>query len=134
MDTTTMRRRVEEARSGRLATVTPDGRPHIVPCCFVVTGEVLYTAVDAKPKSTLRLRRLVNLRANPVAALIVDRYTEDWSALWWVRVDGDARVIESGIERNHALELLAMKYEQYQREPPPGPVIAIDLTGWRAWP
>ena len=99
MEPDEMRRRVGAARVARLATVTVDGRPHIVPCCFAlrrapVTGgsrEVVYSAVDAKPKSTTALRRLDNLRANPHAALLVDHYSDDWSTLWWVRVDGEGR-------------------------------------------
>jgi len=126
--------RVEDARIGRLATVSGDGRPHVVPCCFAVVGRVLYSAVDAKPKSSLALKRLSNIRANPSAALIVDHYEEDWSALWWVRLDGTARVVESASERQGALERLAAKYPQYRATVPPGPVIAIDVQTWRCWP
>jgi PPOX class probable F420-dependent enzyme len=129
-----MRRRVQEARVGRLATVRTGGRPHLVPCCFILSGEVLYSAVDAKPKSTLALQRLDNLSANPWASLLVDHYGEVWSALWWVRVDGTARIIRSGAEYDRALVELTAKYEQYARQPPPGPVIAIDISAWRAWP
>ena len=129
-----MRRRMEQARIGRLATVSAAGRPHVVPCCFVAPGSVLYSAVDSKPKSSLALQRLANLRANPAASLLVDHYEDDWSSLWWVRVDGTTRVIEAGVERDHALGLLAAKYEQYTLEAPPGPVVAIDITTWRAWP
>ncbi|MCY3962832.1 MAG: TIGR03668 family PPOX class F420-dependent oxidoreductase [bacterium] len=134
MDSGDMRERVEEARTGVLGTVTVEGRPHAVPCCFVLTDDVLYSAVDAKPKSTLALRRLDNLAANPAACLLVDRYDDDWSQLWWIRVDGTARVLTDGDERDHALDLLAAKYHQYQETRPPGPVIAIDITDWRAWP
>lgn len=130
----TMRRRVAEARVGRLATVTESGRPHLVPCCFALGDGVLFSVVDAKPKSTTALRRLANIRANPVASLLVDHYDEDWSALWWVRVDGPARLIESGPDRDDALILLTSKYEQYRGDPPPGPVIALDAETWRAWP
>jgi Pyridoxamine 5'-phosphate oxidase len=77
----TMRRRVEQARVARLATITPDGRPHVVPCCFVLSGSVLYSAVDSKPKSSDALQRVRNLRALPLAALLVDHYAEDWSVL-----------------------------------------------------
>jgi PPOX class probable F420-dependent enzyme len=126
--------RVEDARVGRLATVSGDGRPHLVPCCFAVVGRVLYSAVDAKPKSSLALKRLSNIRANPSAALIVDHYEEDWSALWWVRLDGTALVVESASERQRALERLAAKYPQYRATAPPGPVIAIDVQTWRCWP
>ena len=129
-----MRRRVHEARVGRLATVRPDGRPHVVPCCFAVEGEALYSAVDAKPKTSLALRRLENVRVTPSVSLLIDHYSEDWSTLWWIRLDGSAQVIESGGRRERALDHLRSKYEQYMRDPPPGPVIAIDITAWRAWP
>ena len=134
MDSGEMRQRVEEARSGVLSTVTAEGQPHAVPCCFALTDDVVYSAVDAKPKSTLALRRLDNLAANPAACLLVDRYDDDWSKLWWIRVDGTARVLVEGDERDQALNLLAAKYHQYQETRPPGPVIAIDITDWRAWP
>jgi PPOX class probable F420-dependent enzyme len=129
-----MRARVAEARVGRLATITADGGPHLVPCCFALAGDIVYSAVDAKPKSTLALRRLANVRANPRAALLVDFYADDWSTLWWVRIDGRARVIESGEERDAATALLTAKYDQYTSQPPPGPVLAIDIVTWRAWP
>jgi PPOX class probable F420-dependent enzyme len=129
-----MRERVRAARVGRLATVTPGGWPHVVPCCYAVDGDTVVSAVDAKPKSTLALRRLANLRAHPRASLLVDHYEDDWTALWWVRVDGVSRVLEGGADRDRALDLLAAKYEQYRRQRPPGAVIAIEITGWRAWP
>lgn len=133
-----MRRRLGEARVGRLATTTVDGRPHAVPCCFVLDaaldGDVVWTAVDAKPKRTSALRRLENVRAHPHAALLVDHYDDDWSTLWWVRVDGTARVVEGGPERGRAVALLTGKYEQYEHTPPPGPVIAVTVERWAAWP
>ena len=129
-----MRARVAGARVGRLATVTTSGRPHVVPCCFALDGDVVVSAVDAKPKSTLALRRLDNLRAHPAASLLVDHYAEDWATLWWVRLDGTGRVVEDGAGRDAALALLAAKYEQYRRDPPPGPVVALEVTAWRAWP
>src|ERR671935_2729089 len=91
-----MRNRVAAARVARLATVDARGRPHLVPFCFVLDGEELLSAVDAKPKATQRLRRLENVRANPAVSVLVDHYEEDWSRLWWVRVDGRAEVVESG--------------------------------------
>ena len=117
------------------------GAATAVPCCFVLSGEVLYTAVDAKPKSTLALRRLDNVRAVARAVMLVDHYAEEWAALWWVRIDGRARVIDSGPEFDHALQLLAGKHEQYLRGAPRGPdmlegtqagtAAALDLPG--AW-
>lgn len=129
-----MRRRVHDARVGRLATVRADGRPHLVPCCYVADGNIVYSAVDAKPKSTLALRRLENVRANSSVSLLIDEYGEDWSTLWWIRLDGHARVIDSGVQRDRALELLRFKYPQYARDPPPGPVLAIDVRAWLGWP
>jgi PPOX class probable F420-dependent enzyme len=136
-----MRRRLADARVARLATVRPDGRPHLVPCCFALDGETLYSAVDAKPKTTLALQRLENLAAHPAVSLVADHYEEDWSALWWVRVDGVARVLRPGAGGDPgdegsrtALDLLAAKYPQYRDRPPPGPVVAIDIVTWRAWP
>jgi PPOX class probable F420-dependent enzyme len=134
VDPDLMRRRVVEAEVARLATVTHDGRPHVVPCCFVLDGEHVYSAVDAKPKSTLALKRLANLRANPYASVLVDHYADDWSTLWWIRMDGDARVIGSGPERDRALGLLTSKYQHYEVQPPPGSVVAVDVAAWRAWP
>lgn len=134
MDGGALRRRVAEARVGRLATVTASGRPHLVPCCFALVGDVVYSAVDGKPKTTLALRRLANIRAHPAAALLVDHYDEDWSALWWARLDGDGRVVEAGPERDSALDLLAVKYPQYAASRPPGAVVALDIFRWRSWP
>jgi PPOX class probable F420-dependent enzyme len=122
------------AEVGRLATVTADGRPHVVPCCFALSGATIYSAVDHKPKSTRLLRRLANLRANPNATLLVDHYADDWSTLWWIRADGTGRILDSGADLAGAIALLVEKYAQYRAEPPAGPVIAIDVTTWRAWP
>ena len=126
----------------RLATVGPEGRPHLVPCCFALVlgdtpgpgdGDVVYSAVDSKPKRSERLQRLEHVRANPAVCLLVDHYDDDWSALWWVRLDGRGRLVEAGPERSRALELLCAKYAQYRRNPPGGAVLAIDITGWRSW-
>jgi PPOX class probable F420-dependent enzyme len=121
--------RVALARIGRLATVTPAGRPHIVPVCFALHHGRIVTAVDAKPKSTTELARLENVRATGRASLLVDHYDDDWSELWWVRVDGVAEVIRS----EPAIDALAAKYEQYREARPAGPVIAIEPERWRSW-
>jgi PPOX class probable F420-dependent enzyme len=137
---------VEEARArallsgervARFGTVGPGGQPHLVPICFVLAGAVIYHAVDHKPKATRRLARLANLAADPRATVLADHYEEDWSALWWVRVDGRARVLEDVTAREaaRALDLLAERYAQYREHRPAGPVIALDverLTGWTA--
>lgn len=117
----------------RLATVDAKGRPHVVPFCFVLVDETIYSGVDAKPKSTAELRRLDNIRAHPDVAVLIDHYDEDWERLWWVRLDGIGRVLEDGDERELAIETLCGKYEQYRHSPPTGPVIAIAVRSWRTW-
>jgi PPOX class probable F420-dependent enzyme len=128
------RLRVSTARVGHLATVTGEHRAHLVPCCFVLSDDTIYSAIDAKPKSTLDLRRLQNLRSNSAASLLVDHYEEDWATLWWIRVDGKGRVVDDRIEHARAIDLLSAKYEQYVASPPPGSVLAIDIDDWRTWP
>jgi PPOX class probable F420-dependent enzyme len=124
---------VNSARVARLATVDCEGRPHLVPICFALEGEVLYSAVDEKPKRSRVLKRLENIRAHPAVAVLVDHYEEDWARLRWVRLDGTARILESGREYNRALALLLEKYDQYRTEPPRGPVIAITVERRRTW-
>jgi PPOX class probable F420-dependent enzyme len=101
----------------------------------VLDSGMIFSAVDAKPKSTLHLARLDNIRARPTASLLVDHYEDDWSELWWVRVDGPARVLdEASTGRDDALDALAAKYSQYRTTRPAGPVIAIEISSWRGWP
>src|SRR5690606_41366912 len=84
------RERAAQARVGRLATVGGDGRPHVVPVTFALAGDHLLTAVDRKPKSTTRLRRLRNISENPRVSVLVDHYEDDWTKLGWVRLAGTA--------------------------------------------
>jgi PPOX class probable F420-dependent enzyme len=129
------RERFASARVARLATAGADGRPHVVPVVFAITGDTIVHAVDDKPKRTRALRRLANIAANPHVALLVDEYDDaDWDRLWWVRADGVARVLESGNdEALRALTLLAGRYVQYRATPPAGPVVAVAVTRWRGW-
>jgi PPOX class probable F420-dependent enzyme len=125
--------RLTAARVARLATLDPDGRAHLVPIVFALDGDTLYSAVDRKPKRSRTLRRIENARARPDVTILVDHYSEDWSELWWIRLRGRARVLDWGEERERALALLQAKYEQYRREAPDGPVLAVDLTEVREW-
>ena len=126
--------RVHDARVGRLATADRLGRPHVVPFCFAVMDDVIVTAVDQKPKTTTALRRLANVADNAAVSIIVDEYREDWSELWWVRIDGGAHVIDSGPRYEDALDVLAEKYPQYRADRPRGPVIVIEPAAVRSWP
>lgn len=133
MDVQEMRRLVASARVARLATVDASGEPHLVPICFVLVDDVVCSAVDHKPKRGARLRRIANLEATGRASVLVDVYHEDWSDLWWVRLDGAGRVVSSADERERALDALASKYQQYALLPPEGPVLAVDIERWRGW-
>jgi PPOX class probable F420-dependent enzyme len=124
---------VAPARVARLATLDADGRPHVVPIVFALVGDTLYSAVDGKPKRSRTLRRIENARERPDVTVLVDRYDEDWTQLWWVRIRGRARVLDEGDEAVAALEALAAKYPQYRTEPPGLPVLAIDVEDWRTW-
>jgi PPOX class probable F420-dependent enzyme len=131
--------RLRGARLGSLATVRPDGRPHVVPFVFALVGEGAdlraYWAVDHKPKRSTSLQRLRNLESNPSVEFEVNGYDEDWSRLWWVRAGGRGRIVENVPERAAALAALAAKYPGYEERPPEGAVVAIDVervTGWHA--
>jgi PPOX class probable F420-dependent enzyme len=123
------------ARVAHLATVGADGRPHLVPIAFALDGDTLYTAVDHKPKRTTQLRRLENVAANPSVSVLADHYDEqDWSALWWVRADGVARILApDDPQRARVAALLQARYEQYRRRPPPPPAIAVSISRWSGW-
>jgi len=138
MDDKEARERFAAARVARLATVGSRKQPHLVPITFVVgTGpggrSALCFAVDAKPKSTTQLKRLENIGRNPKVTVLVDFYDDDWSLLWWVRADGEARIVEAGRTFDAALDGLAAKYEQYAETRPAGPVVVIDVDTWRHW-
>jgi len=127
------RRRLGGSRVARLATVSARGAPHLVPVTFALDGDVIYTAVDAKPKTTTDLARIRNLLANPLVAVLADRYDDDWSRLWWVRADGEAGLAGDRNTADAALRLLAARYPQYLADPPPGPVIEIRVRRWSGW-
>lgn len=118
-----------DAPVARLATVSGDGAPHVVPVVFAVRGNTVFTAVDGKPKSTKRLKRLANIEQNPQVSMIVDHYDDDWTQLWWIRIDGTAHIVEDSA----GLRLLRAKYPQYQQVPLEGPVIEIELRRWSSW-
>lgn len=125
--------RFAEAPVAMLATAGADAVPHIVPVVFAVHGDVVYTAVDAKRKSTHKLRRLANIEANPRVSLLVDHYDEDWTKLWWARADGVADIHDSGDEMAIGYSLLRRKYVQYQRLALDGPVVTIAVQRWSGW-
>lgn len=134
VDVAEARDRFAAARVARLATVRPDGRPHLVPVVLAVQGDTVWSAVDGKPKSSRPLARLANIAAEPRVTLLVDHYEDDWARLWWVRADGLARVVpDDSSEASAARAALRTKYEQYQQVSLDGPVIAVTVQHWSTW-
>jgi PPOX class probable F420-dependent enzyme len=133
VQTANLRRRFASSAVARLATVRPDGAPHVVPVVFALVDGTVYSAVDAKPKRSARLQRLANVRAEPRCALLVDHYEDDWSRLWWVRADGTAAVVEEPPATHVGLAALAERHPHYREEPPAGPLLVITVQQWSGW-
>ncbi|GAA4187397.1 TIGR03668 family PPOX class F420-dependent oxidoreductase [Streptosporangium oxazolinicum] len=127
------RRRMAGERVARLATVSGDRTPHLVPVTFAVDGDRVMTAIDHKPKTTTDLRRLRDIRENARVCVLADHYDDDWTRLWWVRADGEATVLDTGAERAAAITALVERYSQYRERAPEGPVILIEVTRWSGW-
>lgn len=126
--------RFTDAAVARMATVSSGGDPHLVPVVFAVVDDTIYTAVDDKPKTTRRLRRLANIAATGRVSLLVDHYDDDWANLWWVRVDGSAQVISPEDDEGRlAVDALVAKYPQYRAMRPSGPVVAVRDLRCRWW-
>ncbi len=126
--------RFAEARVAHLATVRPDGAPHVVPVIFALDGDRVWLVVDEKPKRSRELQRLANVRGEPRVSLLVDLYDEDWGRLWWVRADGRARIVGEGPELERAVTLLLERYPQERESPPGGPGIVVEVERWSYWP
>ena len=135
------RRFLEAHRVGHLATAGADGAPHVVPVCYALDDDAIYFVADAKPKRrpARALKRLVNLRANPRAALVVDDWDEDWTRLAWVLVRGPAAIVEDYGLHADALARLRARYPQYRAmsldDPVAHPIVRIapvSVTAWRA--
>lgn len=129
------RRRFGAARVARLATVSADGVPHLVPIVFALepdADEVLF-AVDGKPKRHRDLKRLRNIDDHPAVSLLADRYDDDWSRLWWVRADGEATVRSDAATLERARALLAGRYPQHRDDPPAGPAVVVAVRRWSGW-
>jgi hypothetical protein len=118
----------------RLATVAPDGRPHLVPIVFARHAGALWSPIDGKPKTgsagaagpgaggaaggvarrTPRLARVANVAAEPRVSVLLDHYDDDWRRLWWIRVDGRAALVAGDPGAEAALRA---KYPQYRETP-----------------
>jgi PPOX class probable F420-dependent enzyme len=101
---------VRWARVCRVATVSAEGVPHLVPVCHALAGQKLYIG-SGKDGTKVR-----NLHANPRITVTVDEYSDHWAGLKGVMVQGRARLIERGPEFTRAREALYEKYPQYSKE------------------
>ena len=113
-----VRATLESARHGYLSTASAEADPHLQPVVFQVVADSIYIAIDEKPKTTLRLRRLTNIESNPKFALLVDHYDDDWNQLWWILLRGPAEALwPSEWDQDEAAAVLAAlrdKYQQYE--------------------
>lgn len=134
--------RLTNAQVARMATITTEGSVDVVPIVFAILDPephhrfdqgILVTAVDHKPKTTMSLKRLENIRSHPEVTAVVDHYEDDWDQLWWIRVRGQGRVLADSGERQLALDALVAKYAQYREKRPQGDVIAVDIIGIQSW-
>jgi PPOX class probable F420-dependent enzyme len=133
MDDAQARRRFAGARVAILSTVDSTGAPHAVPVAFAVDASTVWSAVDAKPKRGGELRRHANIRAEPRVSLLAQHWDEDWSALWWVRADGTAAVVDQPATVARVTDLLRAKYPQYREVAVHGPVIEVTVRRWVGW-
>ncbi len=127
---------LEAGRVARLATADAGGRPHVVPVCYALIESTVCFTIDEKPKRRpgARLKRLSNLRANPFAALVVDRYDEDWSRLGWVMVQGRAEILDAGAEHDRAQARLCARYPQLAAmRIETLPVVAVRIDHAASW-
>jgi PPOX class probable F420-dependent enzyme len=130
---------LEPARRAVLATINPSGRARLVPICFVLDPRepLLITPLDDKPKARddpLELARVRDIRARPEVAVLVDRWSEDWTMLAWLRLGGTARIVDPGDAPGGAIGALRAKYPQYATHRLEArPLIAISITHASSW-
>lgn len=129
------KRRLGDARVGRLATASAGAEPHVIPVVFALLGTAIYIVIDEKPKSGRRLLRLRNIDANGRAALLVDHYEDDWDRLWYVLARGPARVfMPNDPAHEPALVALRDKYPQYRTmRLDEAEMIELRPERWTAW-
>ena len=112
---------IEKARVARLATVDKTFKPPLVPVVFVFDGNHFFIPIDQKRKSVKPqgLKRIKNLQDNSDVALLIDMYSEDWTKLAFVMIQGKASIITSktqwNIDVKEAYNKLTTKYLQYQK-------------------
>lgn len=128
---------IKRGRVARLATANRSGQPHVVPIVYAYDGRLI-SPLDEKPKRVpaRRLRRVQDIAENPLVAVIIDQYSEDWETLAWVQLRGQASILERGGVHMDGVELLHAKYPQYAEMPlDRRPLILVEvdsMIGWKA--
>lgn len=126
---------LDAERVGHLGLIDDDGQPRVLPVTYAVADGAAWSVIDNKPKRADRPpARLRWLAARAPAALTVDHYEEDWSRLAWVQLLGEMAVLD-GTPAGPGLEALAARYPQYGADPPPGPLLRLDVrraVWWRS--
>jgi PPOX class probable F420-dependent enzyme len=120
---------LSSARVARLALLDERDLPRVLPVTFAVWEGAVWSAIDRKPKRTPEPARVRRLRRRPEAALLVDRYDEDWSRLAWLELRGTVTIHPIG----PALDALVRKYDQYRTQPPPGPLLRLEVRRAVHW-
>ena len=129
---------IAESRVGRLGTADASGQPLVVPICYAFDGQSLFSAIDGKPKRQRPegLRRIRNIRENAKVSVVIDRYDEDWRALRYVVIQGEAALLTDGDDFSRGVDLLLAKYPQYRAmglEREGGLMIKVDPTRVTQW-
>ena len=128
---------LDEARRATLATIADDGHPRLVPICYVVIDDVLWSPLDEKPKATDDPRTLARVRdilARPEVAILVDRWSEDWTELAWLRISGRATLVEAGDVPPAVIAALRTKHPQYRdHDLETRPALRIEVVAATDW-
>ena len=129
---------IDHVRVARLGVVNVEGNPEVMPIVFARAGKFLVSPIDGKPKSSPRLRRLDAIQKNPHVGLVIDYFSEDWDALWWIKISAQARIAREDDPDFLAFErALQNKYPQYKTIPlfldePTAIVFSVADTKWWA--
>ena len=123
---------IASARVGRLGLLDEHDLPRVLPITFALWEDAVWSAIDQKPKRAAEPARVRRLRRRPVAALLVDRYDDDWARLAWVELRGTVSVLEIA-QAPAALEALESKFVQYRDEAPPGPLVRLAVENVALW-
>lgn len=120
---------IQWERVCRVATADSEGSPHAVPVCHVLVDGKIYFATGAGAK------KLQNLKANPRVALSVDLYSDSWTHLRGVLVQGRTRFIERGPRFRKIRSALYRKYPQYPDEAAieEGDSVIVEVTPTRVF-